>query len=332
MDMNPLLVSVTVFLVAILFVGVVYFVIWEMPERKKRQSIKKRFDSISEIKVRTSSSEELNVLKSDLLSDVPAVHQLLLQLLWHEPYTRQLKRWISQADLTLNVGTFLLISSVFFAGGFSLTYRLLPLLPLNLLAGVSLGLLPLCYLMFKRKRRLNRFEAMFPEALDLLTRAVKAGHAFNTGISMIAEEMDDPVGKEFQIMFDEQNFGLPLKQALFNLIARVPLLDLKFFVTAVLMQRETGGDLAELLTNLAHLIRERFKIMGQVRSFSAQGRLTGYILSAVPIAMGAIISSMNWDYMKVLFEEKTGHYMLAVAGFCQILGYIIISKIVKIKV
>jgi tight adherence protein B len=144
--------------------------------------------------------------------------------------------------------------------------------------------------------------------------------------------MVDPISKEFKITYDEQNFGLPLKQALFNLVERVPLLDLKFFVTAVLMQKETGGNLAEILTNLSHVIRERFKIMGEVRTFSAQGRLTGYILTAVPIAMGFILSVMNWDYMSALFKEKIGHYMLGVAGFCQVLGYIIIRKIVKIKV
>jgi tight adherence protein B len=144
--------------------------------------------------------------------------------------------------------------------------------------------------------------------------------------------MVDPISSEFRITFDEQNFGLPLKQALFNMLERIPLLDLKFFVTAVLMQKETGGNLAEILTNLSHLIRERFKIMGEVRTFSAQGRLTGYILTAVPVAMGFILSVMNWDYMSALFKEEIGHYMLAGAGFCQLLGYIIIRKIVSIKV
>ena len=141
-------------------------------------------------------------------------------------------------------------------------------------------------MLYKRNRRFRKFEELFPEALDLLTRAVKAGHAFNTGIEMIADEMPEPIAKEFRITYDEQNFGLPLKQALFNMVDRVPLLDLKFFVTAVMMQKETGGNLAEILTNLSHVIRERFKIMGEVRTFSAQGRLTGYILTAVPIAHG----------------------------------------------
>ena len=169
-----------------------------------------------------------------------------------------------------------------------------------------MGAFPLMVVMYKRSRRFRKFEELFPEALDLLTRAVKAGHAFNTGIEMIADEMPEPLSKEFRITYDEQNFGLPLKQALFNMVDRIPLLDLKFFVTAVMMQKETGGNLAEILTNLSHVIRERFKIMGEVRTFSAQGRLTGYILTAVPVAMGFILSMMNWNYMSAFLKSRWG--------------------------
>jgi tight adherence protein B len=232
----------------------------------------------------------------------------------------------------MKVSTLLLLSLVTFAAGVLLSNQLLGVWAVSILVGIGCSFLPLLLVLFKRKRRFNKFEQLLPEALDLMTRAVKAGHTFNTGMEMIADEMVDPIAKEFRVTFDEQNFGLPLKQALFNLVERVPLLDLKFFVTAVLMQKETGGNLAEILTNLSHLIRERFKIMGEVRTLSAQGRLTGYILTAVPTAMLVILSGMNWDYMSALFREKIGHYMLAGAVFCQLLGYIIIRKIVNIKV
>ncbi len=312
---------------AVLFIGGIYFFIWEMPEREKRRKIKNRLESISEVG-RRAPSPELDLIKKELLSDVPAINKILLQF----SHSNRLKKLINQADMRLQVSTFILISLTLFALGAIVSQQLITLIPVSILAGGFLSSFPLLVVLYKRKRRLDKFEEFFPEALDLLTRAVKAGHAFNTGIEMIAEEMVDPISKEFRVTYDEQNFGLPLKQALFNLVDRIPLLDLKFFVTAVLMQKETGGNLAEILTNLSFVIRERFKIMGEVRTFSAQGRLTGYILTAVPISMGFILSMMNWQYMSALFKEKTGHYMLAVAGFCQILGYIIIKKIVKIKV
>ena len=325
--MDTILISLGIFFIAVLFIGAIYFFIWEMPERGKRRKIKDRLESISEVG-RRAPSPELDLIKKELLSDVPAINKILL----HFSHSNRLKRLINQADMRLQVSTFILISLFLFALGAILSQQLINVIPVSLLVGGFLSSFPLLVVLYKRKRRFDKFEELFPEALDLLTRAVKAGHAFNTGIEMIAEEMVEPISKEFRITYDEQNFGLPLKQALFNLVDRIPLLDLKFFVTAILMQKETGGNLAEILTNLSQVIRERFKIMGEVRTFSAQGRLTGYILTAVPISMGFILSMMNWQYMSALFKEKIGHYMLAVAGFCQILGYIIIRKIVKIKV
>lgn len=321
------MISLGIFFMAILFIGGVYFFIWEMPERNKRRQIRDRLESISEAG-RRAPSPELDLIKKELLSDVPVINKILLQF----SHSNRLKKLINQADIKLQVSTFILISLILFALSAIVSQQLTNIIPVSLLVAGFLSSIPLLIVLYKRKRRFDKFEELFPEALDLLTRAVKAGHAFNTGIEMIAEEMVDPISKEFRTTYDEQNFGLPLKQALFNLVDRIPLLDLRFFVTAVLMQKETGGNLAEILTNLSDVIRERFKIMGEVRTFSAQGRLTGYILTAVPVAMGLILSMMNWQYMSALFNEKVGHYMLAVAGFCQILGYIIIRKIVKIKV
>jgi tight adherence protein B len=325
--MDSILIAAVIFLIAVLFVGSVYFFIWEVPEREKRRKIKDRLESISEAG-RRMPSPELDIIKSELLSDVPVFNRLLLQF----THSNRMKKLMGQADVKMKVSTFVLVSLVLFASGVVASNQFLNMLPVNILIGLLTGMIPFFAVLYRRTRRFRKFEELFPEALELLTRAVKAGHAFNTGIEMIADEMVEPIAKEFRIAFDEQNFGLPLKQALFNMVERMPLLDLKFFVTAVLMQKETGGNLAEILTNLSHLIRERFKIMGEVRTFSAQGRLTGYILTAVPIAMGFILSAMNWEYMSALFEEELGHYLLAGAGFCQLVGYIIIRKIVNIKV
>jgi tight adherence protein B len=205
--------------------------------------------------------------------------------------------------------------------------------PLGIPAGFAVGFaLPFMFLKFKRTRRLRAFEEMFPEALDLIARALKAGHAFATGLKMAADELAEPVGPEFRKTFDEQNFGLPLKDALENLTLRIPILDVRFFATAVLIQRETGGNLSEILENLAHVVRERFKILRQVRVYTAHGRLTGYVLLALPAVLCIALSFINPDHMNLLFRERLGHILLMVALCMQIAGYIWIQQVVKIEV
>jgi tight adherence protein B len=179
---------------------------------------------------------------------------------------------------------------------------------------------------------LRRFEEQFPEALDLLSRALRAGHAFTTAMSMVADEAPDPIGPEFKKSFDEQNFGLPLKDALNNLSERVPLLDVRFFVTAVLIQRETGGNLSEILDNLAHVVRERFKILRQVRVYTAHGRLTGYTLLALPAALAVLLFMLNPGLMNLLFQERMGQMLLTSAIVLQVIGFFWIKQVVKIEV
>ena len=192
--------------------------------------------------------------------------------------------------------------------------------------------LPFLFLRMKRTRRLRAFEEAFPEALDLISRALKAGHAFATGLKMVADEMPDPIGPEFRKTFDEQNFGLPLKDALANLTTRMPLLDVRFFSTAVLIQRETGGNLSEILENLAHVVRERFKILRQVRVYTAHGRLTGYVLLGLPVFLAIALSFINPEHMQLLFTERLGHMMLGATVIMQTIGYFWIKQVVKIEV
>jgi tight adherence protein B len=199
--------------------------------------------------------------------------------------------------------------------------------------GGALGFaMPFVVLRIKRTRRLRAFEEAFPEALDLVSRALKAGHAFATGLKMVADEMAEPVGPEFRKTFDEQNFGLPLKDALGNLTMRIPLLDVRFFSTAVLIQRETGGNLAEILENLAHVVRERFKILRQVRVYTAHGRLTGYVLLGLPVFLAIALGFINPEHMQLLFRERLGHMMLAATVVMQTIGYFWIKQVVKIEV
>lgn len=199
-------------------------------------------------------------------------------------------------------------------------------------AGLIGCVLPFLFLRFKRSSRLKRFEEQFPEALDLLSRAIRAGHAFQTAMGMCADELPAPVGVEFKKAYDQQNYGLPLKDALNEIAERVPLLDVRFFVTAVLIQRETGGNLSEILDNLAHVVRERFKILRQVRVHTAHGRFTGYVLLALPAALAAALSMINPEHMDLLFKERMGQMMILAAIVLQTIGYIWIRQVIKIEV
>jgi tight adherence protein B len=197
------------------------------------------------------------------------------------------------------------------------------------LVGVTL---PTLFLKHRRKARLKKFEEQFPEALDLLSRAIRAGHAFQTAMSMVASELKEPVGTEFKKTFEQQNYGLPLRDALNDLAQRVAILDVRFFVTAVLIQRESGGNLAEILNNLAHVVRERFKIQRQVRVHTAHGRFTGYVLLALPAALGVVLSYLNPEHMQGLFKEHMGQMMLVGAIVMQTVGFIWIRQVIKIEV
>ena len=243
-----------------------------------------------------------------------------------------LGRWIEQSGVKTT------ISAVLFAGiglavALGFVVMLLVKAQWGFLFGAIIGFaLPFMYLKNKRTKRVRAFEEGFPEALDLIARALKAGHAFITGLKMVADEMPEPIGPEFRKTFDEQNFGLPLKDALENLTMRVPGLDVRFFATAVLIQRETGGNLSEILENLAHVVRERFKILRQVRVYTAHGRMTAYVLLALPAVLCIALAFINPDHMNVLFREHMGQMLLMVAVVMQAIGYFWIKQVIKIEV
>jgi tight adherence protein B len=216
------------------------------------------------------------------------------------------------------------------AGLITLVFTGQPLIALPV-AGIA-ACLPLMFLLNRRTARLRQFEEHFPEALDLLSRALRAGHAFQSAMGMVADEMDEPIGPEFKKSFDQQNFGLPLRDALMQLSERVPLLDVRFFVTAVLIQRDTGGNLSEILDNLAHVVRERFKVLRQVRVHTAHGRFTALVLLSLPAALGLILTMLNPKHMDPLIHERMGQMMLIVAMVMQGIGFLWIRKVIKIEV
>jgi tight adherence protein B len=241
-------------------------------------------------------------------------------------------KWVEQSGVRISMST-VLVMSLGLAFVIGLVVAAAIRMPVGWLVGGALGFfIPFFFLAMKRKKRLRLFEETFPEALDLMSRALKAGHAFATGLKMVADEMPEPIGPEFRKTFDEQNFGLPLKDALGNLTERIPLLDVRFFSTAVLIQRETGGNLSEILENLAHVVRERFKILRQVRVYTAHGRLTGYVLLALPAFLAIALSFISPEHMQLLLRERMGHIMLMGAVFLQTAGYFWIRQVVKIEV
>jgi tight adherence protein B len=239
---------------------------------------------------------------------------------------------IEQSGVRMGVST-LVLASLASAAVLGVAFVVLLKAGWALVPGAFAGFVaPTLVLMRKRTARLRKFEEMFPEALDLLSRAIRAGHAFTTAMGMVADEASDPIGPEFRKTFDEQNFGMPLKDALLNLSVRVPLMDVHFFVTAVMIQRETGGNLSEILDNLSHVVRERFKILRQVRVYTAHGRLTGYVLMGLPAALAIALSFINPDHINLLFNEKMGRMMILASIVMQTIGYFWIRKVVKIEV
>jgi len=237
-----------------------------------------------------------------------------------------------QADTSLTAVKLLLISmGMALVGGIlALAIRIVPLL-VPLVAAI-MGFLPLIWVLMRRKRRLKQFAAQLPEAMEMLARTLRSGQGLGFGISLVANEMSQPISGEFNRIFEEQNLGIPMEQSLKELAERIPNLDLKFFVTAVILQRQTGGDLAEILDKIGNLIRDRFRIWGQVQALTGEGRLSGVVLLVLPLVLFLAVYQLNPGYITVLFTDPMGTKMLAIAVFMQIIGALVIRKIVNIRV
>ncbi len=237
-----------------------------------------------------------------------------------------------QADTSLTLTKLVLISAGLAGGGTALGLVLgihLALLPVM---AVVLSGLPLAWVVWRRKRRLKQFAAQLPDALEMIARGLRSGQSLGFGFHCVAEEMADPIAREFQRAFEEQNLGVPLEETLRDLSVRIPNLDLKFFVTAVVLQRQTGGDLAEILDKIGALIRDRFRIWGQVQALTGEGRLSGVVLLALPFVLFFAVYQLNPEYLMVLFNDPMGKQMLAIAIVMQVVGALIIRKIVNIQV
>jgi len=239
--------------------------------------------------------------------------------------------YLDQADVRMPPAQFFMIC----AGAFAAGVLLCLLSPFKLLAvfvGPIFAMVPMGWLMVKRKRRLTRFGNQMPEALELLSRSLRAGHSLNAGFGLVSKEMEEPLAREFGRAFEEQNLGVPLDEAIEEMADRVPNMDLRFFATAVILQRQTGGDLAEILDKIGRLIRERLQVQGQIQALTGEGRMSGAVLLALPPVLFLVMLKLNYDYVMMLFTDELGRYMLGFGLITQILGALMIKKIITIKV
>lgn len=312
----------------LVIVGIAGLLLHLGKENQQQKIVQRRLDAIEKGMRRGSESLELKLIRDELMSGVPLLHRFLQQWRWAE----KLRNFVAQAGLNVKPGTLVIVSTVLELMGFLIAREVSNNLIVALAALVFGGVSPFLFVAIARKRRMSSFEKSFPEAIDLLGRSVLAGHSFITGLEMIGTELGEPLAGEFRTVFDEQNFGLPLKDALLNLAERVPIMDVRFFITALMVQKDTGGNLAEILSNLSHVIRERFKLRGEVKTRTAQGRLTAAILIAMPPIMMLVLRFMNPDYEGVLFTDPLGPVILGVAAGLQVVGAAILWKIVNIEV
>jgi tight adherence protein B len=272
--------------------------------------------------------EELALLRDEQLSKIPALDTLLRR----STRVNNIQKMLAQGGLSMRAGNFLGFSALAGVVATIAAYVLSKRVEVAWVALLLGFLLPYSYASFRRNQRFEKFEELFPEAIDTLARAVRAGHAFTTALEMITAEVTEPVAGEFRQLYEEQKFGMPVRDALINLTERMPLVDVKFFVTAVMLQRETGGNLAEILDNLSYVIRERFKIQRQVRVYTAQGRLTMALLMAMPPIIVTIMLLLNPSFIRPLFADPIGHTLLVAGIILQTIGYFVIRKIIRIQV
>ncbi len=318
------LVAIVTFLLVAL---IVLAIVLSFGQDEKEKVLRTRMAAVRRAEKRGDISLDLKLVRDEMLSTVPTLNRLLMRMQW----SGKLQDYLNQSGLKIRAAKLLLTAAIlgvlaymitgFFAG-----------FPLPILVGIVVAFAPIGYVAWRRHARMQAFEERFPEALDLLGRAVRAGHAFTTGLEMVGKESPEPVAGEFRTAFEEQNFGLPLRDALVNLAERVPIVDVRFFVTALLVQKETGGNLAEILDELARVIRDRFRIYREVQVKTAQGRLTAGILILLPVTMLIALKFLNPQYVNILFTDPIGPMILIGAGCLQLVGAILLWRIVQIQV
>lgn len=326
--MSALVVAVAVFLLVFLLF-LLAMSIFGSEDRKRREQVARRLEALNMTARRGGNdNDRLDLLRHELLGSLPIMDRILQRV---ELFGR-LRTFLIQSEVAWTIGDLLTWMCGAAVVGGLVGYWRTEIATIAVLTGACAAAIPLFYVAYRRNKRFADFEAQLPGALDLICRALRAGHGLVAGLKMVSDELPNPIAGEFRKSFDEQNFGLELKEALYNLSERVPLQDVRIIVTAILIQRETGGNLAEVLEKAARVIRERYRLKRQIRTHTAQGRLTGWILSLLPMILGVALFLVRPDFMSVLWTTERGQRWLATAAIMMVIGAIIIRRIIRIRV
>lgn len=318
---------VLIFVAIVLFIEAVFMLFRYRlnPEARRIRAQLKQFSD------QTYTREEIDLtVRRRNMSEISWLNRFLSNT--ELPMIRQLDRMAIQSNLSKPLGFYLLAAAVLFLIGFIAATFAALWITVRLASGLLLGSLPIFYIYIMRRKRLARFEEQFPDALDMMARSLRAGHALTGSLQMVAQEFEDPLGPEFGKTLNEINYGSGIEAAFRNLIGRIDSDDLKLFVLSVAIQRESGGNLAEILENISRLIRERFVFKGQIRSLSGEARLSAYVLIALPFFVGFVIYLTNPNYVRVLIEDPLGHMMLVFAGVMMIAGIAAMKKMIVMKI
>jgi tight adherence protein B len=321
-----MLISFLVFVFG-LFLVLGAYLLATMGTDAKRTRLRHR---LSEALLNSAHTEDIEVVlaRNELMSEIPWMNRSLVRI----QAALHLKQMLDQADLHVTPSRLVMFAGM--AGMLAaLAVSVISVSILMMLgAGLAAACLPFAHVWWKRKKRFESFLELLPDTLDLVSRALSAGHAFSEALHMVSAEMPEPIAGEFRKAYEEQNLGLSLKLAMENLTHRIPLLDLRMVVTAVMIQRETGGNLAEILEKVSHTIRERFRIMGDLKTLTTSSRMSAWLLCGLPIFVTIMITIMNPDYMAILWKDTRGHYLIAAAMVLQVTGMLIVRKILDIKI
>jgi len=295
---------------------------------KSRETTRATLDSVLIQSSKRPSEEIVDVRKNVTLSSIPLLDRLLARI----RAAAEMRRILDQADLSWTPGRVFLTAVAAWLGAFYVVKLKTDMAGISALVALAAAAAPFMYVLNKRQRRFDKFQEKLPAAIDLMVSALRAGNSTMGALGIVASEAPEPVRREFRLCFDEQSYGVDLRAAMENLLIRVPLPDMRIITTAILIQKESGGNLAEVLDKTAQVIRDRFRLRDQIRVHSAQGRLTGYILCILPVALGTLLFFMNPKYIMILFTHPSGRKMIAAGAVMNLLGMLMIRKIVRIKV
>ena len=318
------LIGVAIFVISALVIELIFYAYRTM-HNPNRGDVRKRLRTFAHA---GNGGGPDSILRERRLSDIPFLNKILLSA----PGIQPLNMLLQQANVRYSIGVFLLAEGILALAGYLISFVITGRFVTSAIIAAALIAAPFFYLRLKKRKRMEKFESQLPEGLELIGRALRAGHAFTSGIKLAADEFGDPLGPEFGKTLDEINFGISVTDALKNLAGRVDCPDLKYFIVSVILQRESGGNLAEIIESIAHLIRERFKFRGRIRVLSAEGKLTAVILVALPFLVLIALSFLNPAYLSVLFDEPAGRIVAGIALSMMVVGIIVIKKVINIKV